>query len=52
MADESSLRFIGFTFGAVTAAVTLVAAVLVTNVDRSVFERPAATTAAVVTSAG
>ena len=51
MADESSLRFIGFTLGAVTAAVTLVAALLVANVDHSVFERPAATMA-VVTSAG
>lgn len=52
MADEPSLRFIGFTLGAVTAAVALIAALLVVNVDRSSFERPAATTAAVVTSAG
>jgi hypothetical protein len=51
MADESSLRFIGMSLGAVTAAVTLIAAMLVVNVDRSAFERPA-TTAAVVESAG
>jgi hypothetical protein len=51
MADEPSLRFIGLTLGAVTAAVTLIAAMLVANVDRSSFERPA-TTAAVESSAG
>ena len=51
MADESSLRFIGLTLGAVTAAVAVIAALLVVNVDRSSFERPA-TTAAVITSAG
>jgi hypothetical protein len=51
MADESSLRFIGLTFGAITAAVFLIAAMLVVNIDRSAFEWPA-TTAAVVTSAG
>jgi hypothetical protein len=51
MADESSLRFIGLTLGAVTAAVLLIAATLVVTIDRSAFERPA-TTAAVVTSAG
>ena len=49
MADESSLRFIGLTLGAVTAAVFLIAAMLVVNVDRGAFER---STAAVVTSAG
>jgi hypothetical protein len=51
MADVSSLRFIGLTLGAVTAAVALIAATLVVNVDRSAFERPA-TTAATFTSAG
>ena len=51
MADESSLRFIGMSLGAVTAAVTLIAAMLVVNVDRSAFERPA-TTAAAVASTG
>ena len=51
MADESSLRFIGLSLGAITAVVTLIAAMLVVNVDRSAFERPAATAAA-VTSAG
>ncbi|MEA2878738.1 MAG: hypothetical protein QOF14_3934 [Hyphomicrobiales bacterium] len=50
MADESSLRFIGMSLGAVTAAVTLIAAMLVVNVDRGAFERPAPTAA--VTSAG
>ena len=50
MADKSSLRFIGLSFGAITAAVTLIAAMLVVNVDRGAFERPA--TAAIVTSAG
>lgn len=40
MADQASLRFIGLTFGAITAAVTLVAVMLVVNVDRSVFEHP------------
>jgi hypothetical protein len=52
MADESSLRFIGLSFAAVTAAVTLIATMLVVNVDRGVFERPASTTAAFITSAG
>jgi hypothetical protein len=51
VADESSLRFIGLTLGAITGAVTLIAAMLVLNVDRSAFERPA-TTAVIVTSAG
>jgi hypothetical protein len=50
MADESSLRFIGLSLGAITAAVTLIAAMLVVNIDRSAFERPA--TAAVVASTG
>jgi hypothetical protein len=49
MADESSLRFIGLTFGAVTAAVFLVAAMLVVTLDRGAFEEPAT---AVVTNAG
>ncbi len=49
MADESSLRFIGLSLGAITAAVTLIAAMLVVNIDRSAFERP---TAAVVASTG
>jgi hypothetical protein len=52
MADEPSLRFIGLTLGAVTVVVSLIAAMLVVNVDRSAFERPSATTAAVMTSAG
>ena len=34
MADQTSLRFIGFAFGAITAVVTLMAAIAVINVDR------------------
>ena len=52
MADESSLRFIGLSFAAVTAAVTLIATLLVVNVERGTFERPAATTAALMPRAG
>ena len=52
MADESSLRRIGFMLGAVTAMVTLIAALLVMNVDRSAFERPAITTAVSASSSG
>jgi hypothetical protein len=36
MADQTSLRFIGIAFGAITAAVTLMAAIAVINVDRGV----------------
>ena len=36
MADQSGLRVIGFSFGAVAAAVSFIAAVLVVNVDRTV----------------
>jgi hypothetical protein len=42
MADQASLRFIGLALGAVTAAVMLMAALAVTNVDRGLSERPAA----------
>jgi hypothetical protein len=42
MADQKSLRVIGFGFSAVTAVVTLVAALLVADASRSDFERPAA----------
>jgi hypothetical protein len=35
MADQTSLRVIGFAFGAITAAVALMAAVAVMNVDRA-----------------
>ena len=35
MADQTSLRIIGFAFGAITAAVTLMAAISVISVDRS-----------------
>ena len=34
MADQTSLRFIGIAFGAITAAVTLMATIAVINVDR------------------
>jgi len=50
MADESSLRFIGLTLGAVAAAVTLIAATLVMNVDRAAIENSAATAVAVSSS--
>jgi len=40
MADQTSLRFIGFAFGAITAAVTLMAAVAVMNVDRALEPPP------------
>lgn len=42
MADQTSLRFIGLAFGAITAAVTLMAAIAVINVDRSLDPPPAA----------
>ncbi len=34
MADQTSLRFIGLAFGAVTLAVALMAVIAVTNVNR------------------
>ena len=46
MADQASLRLIGLALGAVTAAVMLIAALAVTNVDRAASERPAAALAA------
>jgi hypothetical protein len=49
MADQASLRLIGLAFSAVTAAVMLMAAVAMTNVDRGIVERPAA---ALVTTTG
>ena len=42
MADQASLRLIGLALGAVTVAVTLMAAVAMTNADRGPAERPAA----------
>jgi hypothetical protein len=45
MADQTSLRFIGFAFGAVTAVVTLVAAISVISVERGIPEQPRATLA-------
>jgi hypothetical protein len=50
MADEPSLRFIGFTLGAVAAAVTLIAATLVITVDRTAFDKSATTTISASTS--
>jgi hypothetical protein len=50
MADEPSLRFIGFTLGAVAAAVTLIAATLVITVDRTAIDKSAATVVAVSVS--
>ena len=42
MADQKSLRFIGFGFGAVTATVMLFAAIAMANVERNVLEQHAA----------
>ena len=42
MADKTGLRFIGLTFGAVTAAVMLMAAIAVMNVERAPAERSVA----------
>jgi len=50
MADQTSLRFIGFALGAITAAVTLMAAIAVMNVDRSL--DPPSPTAVLSTSTG
>jgi len=50
MADGSSLRFIGLSFGAITAAVALVAVLLVVSADRDAVERSSAT--ATVSRAG
>ena len=41
MADQKSLRVIGFTLGAVTAAVTFMAALSVVAVDRDIVEQSA-----------
>jgi len=50
MADQTSLRIIGFAFGAITAAVTLMAAISVISVDRSL--EPSVPTAVLSTSTG
>jgi hypothetical protein len=49
MADESALRFVGFGFGAITAAVALVAVLLIAQADRSAIEQ--GPTTAVATAA-
>ena len=49
MADQTSLRFIGFAFGAVTAAVTFMAAIAILNVQRG---NPPSPTAVLATSTG
>ena len=50
MADQTSLRFIGLAFGAITAAVTLMAAIAVMNVDRGL--DPPSPTAVLSSSTG
>jgi hypothetical protein len=50
MADQASLRLIGLAFGAVTAAVTLMAAVCVVRVEPGI--EPPLPTAVLATSAG
>ena len=52
MADESSLRFIGFSLGVVTAVVTLIAAFLVVSVDRNGFPKTPVQTASTVSNSG
>lgn len=47
MADQKSLRFIGFGFSAITAAVVFVAALVVADAARSTPETPAVIAAAV-----
>ena len=49
MADQTSLRFIGFAFGAVTAAVTFMAAIAIMNVERG---NPSSPTVVLATSTG
>jgi hypothetical protein len=49
MPDQTSLRFIGLAFGAVTAAVTFMAAIAVMNVERV---NPPSPTAVLATSTG
>jgi hypothetical protein len=49
MADQTSLRFIGLAFGAVTAAVTFMAAIAIMNAERS---NPPSPTAVLATSTG
>ncbi len=46
MADQKSLRFIGFGFSAVTATVVLVAALVVVDATRSTSGQPAVVAAA------
>ena len=50
MADQTSLRFIGLAFGAITAVITLMAAIAVMNVDRGL--EPASPSAVLSTSTG
>ena len=40
MADRTSLRFIGYAFGAVTAAVMAMALIAVVNLDHDIAEQP------------
>jgi len=49
MADQTSLRFIGYAFGAVTAAVMVMAVIAVLSVNPG-FGEPPAPTAIVLTS--
>ena len=49
MADQTSLRFIGFAFGAITAAVTLMAVIAIVNAERGPDSAP---TAVLATSTG
>lgn len=50
MADQTSLRIIGIAFGAITAAVTLMAVISVMSVDRSL--EPSGPTAVLSTATG
>ena len=40
MADQTSLRFIGYAFGAVTAAVMAMAVIAVLSMDPGLIEQP------------
>jgi hypothetical protein len=40
MADQTSLQFIGYVFGAVTAAVMAMAVIAILNLDHDIVEQP------------
>lgn len=52
MADQTSLQFIGYALGAVTAAVMAMAMIAVLNLDPGFFKQPAPSAIAHTSSTG